>query len=311
MDVAMKDDQRIALTKRLLREGLLRLLSKTDLNKISVTQLCIESGINRATFYRHYEEPRDILNDIKFEIFQEVAAFAEKAASKGDTRKWLELACRYFYEHSDILKILFRYRTDDDFVLFLNERFNEQYPNLINKGYFTDVDDDTMRLGTFYYAGGIYYILRQWITEPINKTPQEVAVLMYHFLNVDSFEMKVQGLDRTLVDKVFAICDYYMQDRVKKHSRHIYDIYKLLPVIPQNEEFKNLIKNVRSVRAMTNICLSAQLEVNVPELLNFLIENKVYRDDYEKVIARILEEDVNYETAIKAVKEIAASGLFE
>ena len=43
----------------------------------------------------------------------------------------------------------------------------------MNKGYFTDVDDDTMRLGTFYYAGGIYYILRQWLTEPINKTPQE------------------------------------------------------------------------------------------------------------------------------------------
>ena len=57
--------------------------------------------------------------------------------------------CCYFYEHSDILKILFRYRTDDDFVLFLNERFNGQYPNLINKGYFTDVDDNTMRLGTF------------------------------------------------------------------------------------------------------------------------------------------------------------------
>ena len=54
------------------------MLSKTDLNKISVTQLCIESGINRATFYRHYEEPRDILNDIKYEIFQEVSAFAEK-----------------------------------------------------------------------------------------------------------------------------------------------------------------------------------------------------------------------------------------
>ena len=128
---------------------------------------------------------------------------------------------------------------------------------------------------------------------------------------LDPFEMKVQGLDRTLVDKVFAICDYYMQDRVKKHSRHIYDIYKLLPVISQNEEFKNLIKDVRSVRAMTNICPSAQPEVNVPELLNFLIENEVYRDDYEKVTARILEEDVNYETAIKAVKEIAVSGLFE
>ena len=139
----------------------------------------------------------------------------------------------------------------------------------------------------------------------IAEAPEEIKNF-----RLDPFEMKVQGLDRTLVDKVFAICDYYMQDRVKKHSRHIYDIYKLLPIVPQNEEFKNLIKDVRSVRAMTNICPSAQPEVNVPELLNFLIENEVYRDDYEKITARILEEDVNYETAINAVKEIAVSGLF-
>lgn len=32
---------------------------------------------------------------------------------------------------------------------------------------------------------------------------------------LEPFEMKVQGLDRTLADKVFAICDYYIQDRVK------------------------------------------------------------------------------------------------
>lgn len=139
----------------------------------------------------------------------------------------------------------------------------------------------------------------------IAEAPEEIKNF-----RLDPFEMKVQGLDRTLVDKVFAICDYYMQDRVKKHSRHIYDIYKLLPIVPQNEEFKNLIKDVRSVRAMTNICPSAQPEVNVPELLTFLIENEVYRDDYEKITARILEEDVNYETAINAVKEIAVSGLF-
>ena len=129
--------------------------------------------------------------------------------------------------------------------------------------------------------------------------------------HLEPFEMKVQGLDRTLVDKVFAICDYYMQDRVKKHSRHIYDIYKLLQIVPQTEEFRALIQEVRSVRAMTNICPSAQSEVNVSEMLNFLIENEIYKDDYEKITARILEEDVNYETAIEAVKKIAASGMFK
>ena len=128
---------------------------------------------------------------------------------------------------------------------------------------------------------------------------------------LEPFEMKVQGLDRTLVDKVFAICDYYMQDKVKKHSRQIYDIYKLFQIVPQIEEFKALIREVRSVRAMTNICPSAQSEVHVSEMLTFLIENEIYKDDYEKVTVRILEENVSYETAIEAVKKIAASGMFE
>lgn len=44
----------------------------------------------------------------------------------------------------------------------------------------------------------------------IEEAPEEIKNF-----RLDSFEMKVQGLDRTLVDKVFAICDYYMQDRVK------------------------------------------------------------------------------------------------
>ena len=50
----MKGNQRIALTKRLLQEGLIRLLEKKPLDKNSVTELCGESGINQATFYRHY-----------------------------------------------------------------------------------------------------------------------------------------------------------------------------------------------------------------------------------------------------------------
>ena len=60
----------------------------------------------------------------------------------------------------------------------------------------------------------------------------------------NSFEMKVQGIDRTLADKVFAVSDYYLQGKVAKHSRHLYDIYKLLPLVPQDENFRELVKEV-------------------------------------------------------------------
>ena len=131
-----------------------------------------------------------------------------------------------------------------------------------------------------------------------------------HFL-LEPFEMKVQGVDRTLVDKVFAICDYYLNDNIKKHSRHIYDIYKLFPLVPRDETFKKLVQEVREVRAQTNICPSAQPGINVPELLHLLIDNQVYREDYNLITERILEETIPYDTAIEAVKMIAESGMFE
>ncbi len=44
----------------------------------------------------------------------------------------------------------------------------------------------------------------------VKEAPEVIGE--YH---INPFEMKVQGLDRTLVDKVFAICDYYLQNRIK------------------------------------------------------------------------------------------------
>lgn len=57
---------------RLLKEGLIRLLQKKDIEKIGVSELCAESGINRATFYRHYEIPLDILREIQNDFMTEI-----------------------------------------------------------------------------------------------------------------------------------------------------------------------------------------------------------------------------------------------
>lgn len=32
---------------------------------------------------------------------------------------------------------------------------------------------------------------------------------------LEPFKMKVQGIDRTLADKVFAVCDYYLDDDIE------------------------------------------------------------------------------------------------
>lgn len=124
------------------------------------------------------------------------------------------------------------------------------------------------------------------------------------------FDMKVQGLDRTFVDKIFAICDYYLQDNIDKHSRHLYDVYKLLPYIHLDNNFRNFIEDVRKERSKSAVCVSAACEYDVTKLLNKIIDEGAYKLDYETITSLLLEEKVTYNDAVKALKQIVDSGLF-
>jgi len=128
--------------------------------------------------------------------------------------------------------------------------------------------------------------------------------------SLSPFTMKVQDINRTLADKVFAVCDYYLQNKTEKHSRHLYDIYKLLPLVPQDDSFKKLVKEVRQVRALSLVCPSAKPDVDVVELLRKIISENIYKSDYENITENLLEEDLNYETVISALKQIAENGMF-
>ena len=122
---------------------------------------------------------------------------------------------------------------------------------------------------------------------------------------LEAFEMKVQCIDRTLVDKVFAVCDYYLNNLVRKHSRHIYDIYKLLPLVQLDDEFKNLVAEVREVRKTSLKCPSAQDGVNIREVLQTIIKEEIYKADYQEITEKFLEEQIPYQVAIGALKKIA------
>ena len=170
-------------------------------------------------------------------------------------------------------------------------------PAVVLETSFAEVSFPTVVLPVYSYIGDMM------------KTEAPEAIETY---GLAPFPMKVQGIDRTLIDKVFAICDYHMKGEVTRHSRHIYDIYKLLPLVPQNDDFKNLVSEVRRVRAENEkLCPSAQPGVDVPALLRELADRHVYKPDYESITSRILEESIPYEDAITAVEEIAGSGMFE
>lgn len=160
------------------------------------------------------------------------------------------------------------------------------------------------------YTAVSFPILELDVNNYIGDMMVEEAPNYIEKYSLSPFKMKVQSLDRTLVDKVFALCDYYLQGKTSNHSRHLYDICKILPYVSQNDGFKTIVKEVRTVRSASSICPSAQSEVSIVELLKKIISENVYKFDYENITERLLEENLKYDMAIQALIQISNGGMF-
>lgn len=128
---------------------------------------------------------------------------------------------------------------------------------------------------------------------------------------LEPFDIRVQTLDRTFVDKVFAICDYMIDGKTERNSRHIYDLSRLLTYVTLDNELKNLIKKVREDRKSGTKCYSAQDNINISKLLRQIIDTEYYKKDYEESTEKLLSKTVAYEDAIKALETIIESGVFD
>ena len=123
--------------------------------------------------------------------------------------------------------------------------------------------------------------------------------------------MNVQSIERTFVDKVFAVCDYKIQNMQDRDSRHLYDICKLLQEVELNEELDKLIDMVRDDRMQSKNNPSAQLEYIIPDMLKEIIRSRFYEPDYKNVTQKLLYEDISYDYAIEnGIALIAESDVF-
>ena len=124
------------------------------------------------------------------------------------------------------------------------------------------------------------------------------------------FSMNLQSLERTYIDKVFALCDYYLQGRSKRCSRHLYDIYKLTPLIKFDDGFAVLIGEVREHRFRMQVCPSAKDAVDVSAVIMEFCDNSFYREDYQAITSYFAADAVPYDEAIGQMRALAASDLF-
>ena len=176
--MAQKENQRIALTKKLLQEGLLRLLEVKSLDKISVTELCRESGINRATFYNHYNSPQDLLADVDKRITQTLQQLIGEPKTAQDIMDRVEAVCTFFHDNARTILILHKCLSDTDIAEALYELNNNFHLYRLNSRYTHTMDQASLHLVSVFFYTGCYNMLLDWLTKDLPLTPKELADLM-------------------------------------------------------------------------------------------------------------------------------------
>lgn len=122
---------------------------------------------------------------------------------------------------------------------------------------------------------------------------------------LEPFSMRVQSVSRTFIDKIYALCDYYMEDKTNRFSRHLYDIYKIYPTIVIDDSFKKLTEQVREHRSHLTICPSAKDGIDVKKLINEFLDKEFYKSDYDSITKTLIFDDVSYKQTSLALREIA------
>ena len=149
-------DRRIKYTKKVLSDTLIELLSKKDIKKITVTEVCKIADINRATFYRYYLDVYDLLNNIENDFVKELKEVSDiENKNNSSVSSFSKDLLNVFVNHKDLVKILFNIGS----VHFLNDFLELAYNKCRDK---------------WLYDGAIG-VVNFWIQNDFDKNVDEVA----------------------------------------------------------------------------------------------------------------------------------------
>lgn len=94
-------------SKDMIRTALITLLEKKqDINDITISDITKTANINRGTFYNHYNNLIEVLEEIKTELFELLASEIKISAKINDLQGFIKILIEHFKTNEKFYKII-------------------------------------------------------------------------------------------------------------------------------------------------------------------------------------------------------------
>ncbi len=120
------------ITKDSIQEALVYLLSKKDIDDISVTEIVKKAGVSRTAYYRNYQSKEDILKDFSMNVFNLIFSQLDREDFAKDPKNWYRFIFTQIKNNARIVKLVVKARlyTAEEFLpksdltmLSINEQY--------------------------------------------------------------------------------------------------------------------------------------------------------------------------------------------
>jgi len=157
-------DRRARRTQRALKDALLRSIEKKSISKITVAQLCEQADIGRGTFYLHYQDIYELMEQIEDEILGEIE---QRVSGPFLFEEAVVSCCKFGIEHPGLKAILRSPECSRSFA----DRFIDHFESRLIAPESTLADHYRVR----FMLTGSFEIMRLWAREGTNTPPEKLA----------------------------------------------------------------------------------------------------------------------------------------
>lgn len=112
-------DRRVRRTRRLLKDGLTELLREMPFSEISARSITDRKDLNRATFYLHYKNTYDLLQEVEADFFSRAQEMFDQQKSNleaSSIRPLFEAFLDYIIENRGVCEALLKNDSNSDFT---------------------------------------------------------------------------------------------------------------------------------------------------------------------------------------------------
>lgn len=161
---ARKKDKRSIETEASIRECLLSMLSEKRFADLTVSEICRKASITRATFYQHYDNLSDVLDDVLSELADKVGDVPLEMCEScpgamgaiATTRDWHGIPLCHFYASRNPYQPLLEDNAVAERLVerLVDRMLNENMQKVRESHPFTNIDETQLRYLNIFRVNG-------------------------------------------------------------------------------------------------------------------------------------------------------------